>query len=134
MGRRNTLLRYIASLPATLEEIDLATYPVLPAHLVRAWRSRHFTAQLYEEPNGTRLSVQRSTESSPVRVVGRERPLSWDELMEAKRQAGFSDRWAVEIYPPDAQVINVCPMRHLWLLDTAPGYGWRGPEAFGASA
>lgn len=129
MSRRRNLLRYIASLPQELEEIDLADYAVLPAHLVRAWRSRRFTVQLYEEPNGARLSVQRSTDSDPVRVAGREKPLTWDELMEAKREAGFGDRWAVEIYPPDIQVVNVCPVRHLWLLDTAPDYGWRGPEA-----
>ena len=129
VSRRKNLLRYIASLPQELEEIDLAGYAILPAHLARAWRSRRFVVQLYEEPNGTRLSVQRSTDSDPVRVVGRERPLNWDELMDAKREAGFGDRWAVEIYPPDAQVVNVCPMRHLWLLSAPPDYGWRGPEA-----
>lgn len=121
------LRKYIRSLPATLKEVDLAGRAT-PEHLKRAWRSRHFTAQLFDEPNGLRLSVQRSEDAPPVRG-GRERPISWDELMEVKRQVGFGDRWAVEIFPPDDQVVDVAPMRHLWVLPGEPDYGWRSASA-----
>ena len=50
--------------------------------------------------------------------------ITWDELMECKRQAGHGDRWAVEVHPPDSQIVNAANMRHLWLLDEAPPYGW----------
>lgn len=47
---------------------------------------------------------------------GNPSPLSWEELQEGKRDLGFGDCLAVEIYPPDAEVVNEANIRHLWVL------------------
>ncbi len=74
---------------------------------------------LYPRANGVqRLSIRRAD--------GRE-GVTWDELMAVKAEIGLAERWAVEVYPPDADVVNVANMRHLWLLDGRPIYAWRGP-------
>lgn len=36
-------------------------------------------------------------------------------------------RWAVECYPPQRYVQNVANMRHLWILDNEPRFGWKQP-------
>lgn len=98
-----------------------------PGAPVRAWRSRNFMVQLYDLPGegALRLSIQRSLAAWPIRERNRDRrPISWEELMTIKAAVGFGDRWAVEIFPPDADAVNVADMRHLWLLEGAPAFGW----------
>jgi len=86
------------------------------------WRSREYLVQVFEPKSGG----QRITVSSTV-VCGRmwKDGISWDELMRLKRECGFGDRWAVEIYPADSDVVNVSNMRHLWILETVPTYAWQ---------
>lgn len=45
-----------------------------------------------------------------------EQNITWDELMELKRQAGYGHRLAIEFYPPDADIVNVANMRHLFII------------------
>jgi hypothetical protein len=47
----------------------------------------------------------------------------WDELMEVKTAVGFGERWAVEVFPPDAHLVNVANMRHLWITHRPP-FAW----------
>lgn len=54
--------------------------------------------------------------------------ITWDELQDLKRQAGYGEAMAVEVYPPDSEVVNVANMRHLWIVDPravpfAAGFG-----------
>ena len=97
----------------------------LPEHpTARAcWQSRDFLAVLYRDPNGhDRLSVNRVAID---RYTGRWRDgITWDELQHVKDQCGFADRWAVEVYPPTGEVVDVAAIRHLWLLDAPPPYAW----------
>lgn len=51
--------------------------------------------------------------------------ITWDELMEIKRQCGFGDRLAVEIYPPDEHIVNVANMRHLFICNEINVPWWR---------
>lgn len=99
--------------------------------LLQAWESRAFLAQLYEagQFNGLpcrRLSVCRY----PVIKGGAwegyiwEDVISWEELMEAKRQVGLGDAFALEIYPPDEDAVNLSNTRHLWLPAEALPIGW----------
>jgi len=89
----------------------------------RAWRNRHFLAQLYCEQTGyLRLTVQRCAINNDGSWVG---GITWDELMAVKSAVGLDDRWAVEVYPPALSVVNVANMRHLFLLPEAPAYAWR---------
>ena len=85
------------------------------------WVSKKYMVQVFEEPLGERLSINR------VQATGNswKEEITWDELQEIKRQVGFGPAWAVEIYPPEDQVVNVSNMRHLWVLEEAPAYGWK---------
>lgn len=52
-----------------------------------------------------------------IRVRARSKaPLSWDELQEVKREAGFGDATAIEVYPPDDEIVDEVRMRHLWVM------------------
>lgn len=87
---------------------------------VRAWRSREFAAFEYHEGNYVRISVNKSE----IDNTGNWKDgITWDDLQRVKSEIGYGDRLAVEIYPPDADVVNVANMRHLWLVDWLP-FGW----------
>ena len=86
-----------------------------------AWRSRHFALMVYPEPNNIeRLSICRA-------AIDGDRwadKITWDELMELKRQCGRGDKCAVEIFPQDSEIVNVANMRHLWVLPYSPPFMW----------
>ncbi len=91
--------------------------------LLAAWRNRHFLAQIYREASGSlRITVQRCSINKDGSWVD---GITWDELMKVKSGIGFGDRWAVEVYPPPSEVVNVANMRHLFLLSEPPPYAWR---------
>lgn len=112
--------------PAALAAVPWQEWP--PAHLVEArrlkvLRSRDFLVQIYEEPAAMlRMSVNRTAWCE--RSSSWREDISWDDLQRLKREAGYADRWAVEIYPADRAVVNVANMRHLWLLTEPPAYAW----------
>lgn len=87
------------------------------------WRSRDFLVQAYFDNMHDRLSISRTDwdENAQRWKEG----ISWDEIQRLKAEAGFGERYAVEVYPADADVINVANMRHIWLLPAPPPYAWR---------
>lgn len=91
---------------------------------IRVWVSKHFLVQLFAEANDVlRLSINRCR----VNRLGGGwlENISWDELQAIKRDVGFYDRDAVEVYPSDQDVVNVANMRHLWLLPDPLPFAWR---------
>lgn len=95
-----------------------------PPGVIEVWRNRDFMAQVYApKDGGQRISVSRTMidKWSGEWLEG----ITWDQLQAVKQGVGFKDRWAVEIYPPNDEVVNVAAMRHLWLLDEAPAFAWR---------
>lgn len=42
--------------------------------------------------------------------------LTWNELQEVKRDAGYEDRTAIEVYPRHDEIVNCANIRHLWVL------------------
>lgn len=88
----------------------------------KVWRSQAFLVQLFKEGPHYRLSVNRCGINSDGSWKG---DIRWDELMECKRQCGYGDHWAIEVYPPDEHVVNVANIRHLWLAEQPPPYAWR---------
>lgn len=90
---------------------------------IDVWISREALVQVFNEANGVqRLSIN----STSVQPNGQwKEGFTWDELQDIKRQVGRGDRWAVEIYPSDQEIVNVANMRHLWLLPEPPSFGWR---------
>lgn len=80
--------------------------------------------QAFDEGNAIRLSVNRTTLGDNGRWVEN---ITWDELQELKRQCGFGDWYAIEVYPRDKDVVNVANMRHLWVLQESLNVGWVKP-------
>ncbi len=76
---------------------------------------------LFDEDGKKRLSVNRTVLTDDGQYQD---GITWDELNRVKAEAGFADAWAIEIYPPTDDVVNVANMRHLWILDEAPIQAW----------
>lgn len=117
--------------PEILTEIPRAAWPLSQTRQTHVWHSRKFLVQMFEEEpfqgvETRRISVCRAT----LLECGRwEENLTWDELMQVKREIGFGEWYAVEIFPRDRDVVNVANMRHLWLLGSPLALGWfRGTE------
>lgn len=90
---------------------------------VKVWKSSEFLAVLYNELGMLRLSVNRA-----YMVEGSSRwddGITWDELMFVKRQCGLHESWAVEVFPPCSEVVDVANMRHLWILPSPPSFAWK---------
>jgi hypothetical protein len=87
------------------------------------YRSKNFLVQIFDEPKygSVRLSVCRTR---LTRDGLWEDGITWDELMQIKREVGMADRCAVEVYPADANIVNVANMRHLWILREGMVFGW----------
>lgn len=107
---------------STLQRIDL---PInAPADVVELWRSARFLVQVYRPEKGAqRISVNRTAIDT---VTGRWLDgISWEDLQRIKREIGRGELDAVEIYPPDTDMVNVANMRHLWILEYSLPYAWR---------
>jgi hypothetical protein len=101
--------------PVELKEWPREEWPVPNDRVQRVWRSRGFLVQGYVEPDPViiRLSILRAALD---KSGGWQQEISWEELQRLKREAGFGDFEAVEVFPPDRDVVNVANIRHLWIL------------------
>lgn len=110
-----------AKRPEHLVKLERAEWPVPKTEAdekkmpLEIWRSRCFLVQVFATPtNGIeRLSVNRTTLAPNGRWSDN---ISWDELQQIKKEVGRGEFDAVELYPPDDDVVNVANMRHLWVL------------------
>lgn len=111
--------------PAALRSVPPHEWPAYrPEGLTAVWRSREFLVQVFTHERAFRLSVCRTQVTGDRWTDG----ISWDDLQRVKHECGLGDRCAVELYPPDNEVVNDANMRHLWLVD-APPFMWRnGPS------
>ena len=120
--QRRQLARENARQPERMTRVPRRDWPAAtPPGIVDVWRSREFLAQLCGHEALPRLSVARTSLTGDRWTDG----ITWDELQRVKRECGFGARWAVECYPADGDVVDVANMRHLWLLDEPPAFGWR---------
>lgn len=95
---------------------------------IEVWESREFLAQLFAVGHTSegrapslRLTVCRVT----YLANGRQRDgITWEDLQRVKRDVGRGEQYAVEVYPRDADLVNVANMRHLWLFDEPLDCGW----------
>lgn len=89
-----------------------------------AWRSREFLVVEYKEPCGAiRISVNRTSLSQDGTTWAE--VISWDDLMQIKREIGYADKCAVEVLPPDSLIVNVANMRHFFIMDEIPQFVWK---------
>lgn len=115
-----------AKYPAHLVDVPRCEWPDNPPpKLLRALRSRTYMVQVFNEGHAgvlVRLSVNR-TAIEPK--GGWLQDIPWEDLQRLKREAGYGDFDAAEVYPRDADVVNVANMRHLWVLAQPLQFAWR---------
>jgi hypothetical protein len=86
------------------------------------WHGTKFLVQVFDEAGGTeRVSVNRVNILPNGRFAD---DISWDELQAIKLAIGRGDRFAIEIYPRECDVVDVANMRHLWVLNKPLPIGW----------
>jgi hypothetical protein len=111
--------------PPTLEEVKPYLLPDVQVSKkpIRVLRSRTHLAQIFDEGNGIlRMTINRAWVADDGNWA---EEIEWETLMRLKREAGYGDLDAVEIYPADKDVVNVAAMRHLWILPEPIPYAWR---------
>lgn len=88
---------------------------------LKVFRSSEFLVQVFSEPSGfIRISVNCVAQRHGVWKDG----ITWDQLREIKKAIGYGDLCAVELYPPEKDVVNVANFRHLFILQSAPPFMW----------
>lgn len=111
---------------AEFKAFNLDEVPMIP-NLAAVWRNNRFLVQMFTPAGGgQRLSINRTMVDDRTGdwIDG----ITWDEIQTIKHQLGFGERTAIEIYPPDEDLVNVASIRHIWLVDKAPAFLWKkGP-------
>jgi hypothetical protein len=113
-------------LPDVLTLLPADNLPHTAHDPVLVFQSNKYLVQVYEEytfeyPDLKRLSICRVKLGKGGRWQD---GLTWDELQEIKRQCGYGDWWAIEVYPRDKDVVNVANLRHLWIMPEPLPIGW----------
>lgn len=120
--QRRALEKANAAFPARLVPVLPEEWPSHPPRLIQVWRSSKFLVQVFDEPGGMlRLSICRTVHNGDSWVD----QITWDELMQVKRECDLADRDAVEIFPADRDIVNVANMRHLWVTAHPVAFAWR---------
>ncbi len=125
--QRRQLEKDNAKYPEHLVEVPAEEWDHLKAqqpNRMRVWRSRSFLVQAFYESNTMlRLSINRTSMGNNGRW---EENITWDDLQRLKRETGYGNHDAAEVYPRDSNVVNVANMRHLWVwLDGSMDFGWK---------
>jgi len=112
--------------PAQLKPVPREDWPTgarFTCTRINLLRSKEFAVQVIQEANGVvRLTVNRSELDNEG---GWKEGITWDELQRLKNEAGYGAQQAVEIYPPESDVVNVANMRHLWILPEPLPFAWK---------
>ena len=88
---------------------------------IKVYKNDEFLVQVFKlDGEPTRLTVNRVKHKNGKWLDG----ITWDQLMHVKRLVGYADKCAIEIYPPDQDIVNVANMRHLWVVDM-PDFAWK---------
>ena len=93
----------------------------------KVWVNNQYLVQEFKEGRNTRLSINR-TQLQPDGHWKQE--ISWDDIQSIKNQLGYGNRYAIEIYPREQDVVNVANMRHLWVLCTPLKIGWFSKSSY----
>ncbi len=110
--------------PKVMMEVPRSQWPPCSvAHIPhKVWRSREFLCQEFHNDDGTiRLSFCRTELDDSG---GWKEGFDWETLQRLKRECGYGERDAVEIFPADKYIVNVANMRHLWIVPEIP-FKWK---------
>lgn len=97
-------------------------HPDAPPGLARAYRNAVYSVQVYRHDTEwgvvDHLMVRRH-DDTPVR--------SWADMQRIKNEVAGAGRTAIEVFPPDAELVDQANMYHLWILPE----GFRLPFGLG---
>lgn len=125
LAQRRAMAKENANWPHQLKPIPREMWPSQRPDVLEVWRSRGFLVQIYTEKAGhIRMSVNRTMHTGDNWVAG----ITWDELMQLKRECGRGDLDALELFPADADVVNVANIRHLFFPPEPVAFKWEGDE------
>lgn len=102
------------------KEVSKSEWPQSNPLPTKVYLNSDFLVQVFDETETTRLSVNRTKRNAKGDWKD---SISWDELMTIKNSIGYGGKWAVEIYPPNSDIVNVANIRHLWICDQLP-FAW----------
>jgi hypothetical protein len=92
---------------------------------LKCWQSRKYLVQLFEVEGNSQATYRMTICRVTLNIDGRfDDGLSWEDLQDVKREVGFGDSYAVEVFPRDRDIVNVANMRHLWICENPPDIGW----------
>jgi len=98
----------------------------LASGLAAVWRSRGYLVQVFNEDDADSVLVRLSIIRTGIQSDGGwVQDIPWEDLQRLKREAGYGDFDAVEVFPRDADVVNVANIRHLWILRGPLPFAWR---------
>lgn len=111
---------------SSLTEVPESEWPQVETNerRIKVWVSHNFLVQAFLEHHDSgilRLSVNRVKITKSGAWKDR---ITWDELQAIKREVGYGDYYAVEVYPRDRDIVNVANMRHLWVMPEPLPLGW----------
>lgn len=120
--QRRLLEKQNAKQSAYLARVPRADWPYELENLTEVWRSKRFLVQVLSEAGGMeRMSVCRTSSNGSQW----DDQITWEELMQCKREIGRAQRDALEVYPADKDIVNVANMRHLWIPVEPVQFAWR---------
>uniref|UniRef100_A5W812 DUF7694 domain-containing protein n=1 Tax=Pseudomonas putida (strain ATCC 700007 / DSM 6899 / JCM 31910 / BCRC 17059 / LMG 24140 / F1) TaxID=351746 RepID=A5W812_PSEP1 len=125
-SQRRLLAKQNAKEPAALRRVPPEDWPeARPPGLIEVWRSKSFLVQVFAEADGyQRMSICRTAHDGSTWVD----QVTWDELMQLKRECGRGDLDAVEVFPADRDIVNVASMRHLFFPPESLTFKWSAPR------
>jgi hypothetical protein len=111
------------------EEIPSENLPKLQYNPfpLKVFKNPHFLVQLYKDGNFSRLSINRCQHINGKWLD----KITWDDLQEIKNNLGFHQSWCMECFPPMDCLVNVVNIRHLFVLNEAPQFGFFSKEIHG---
>lgn len=128
-AQKRQLARDNAARGRELQDVPQCEWPAYrnATRPLRVLRSSEYLVQIY---NVGRLGVVCRITVCRTSVRGDRwaDQISWDELQRIKGACGYGAHDAVEVYPPDVDVVNVANMRHLWVLAQPLLFAWRARE------
>ena len=106
-----------------LQKVPESEWPThcFDPYRIEVWKSRRHLVQVFSESSEIlRVSVNTVVAGKADKWVD---GITWEELMEIKRQIGRGHEYAVEVLPRDKDIVNVANIRHFWILPE-PVCGW----------
>lgn len=123
-AQRRIMAKENAKWPLQLKQIPRDLWPShRDPDLLEVWRSRGFLVQIAAEKHGHfRLSACRTVHGGDSWLAA----ITWDELMQLKRECGRGEQDALELFPADSDVVNVANFRHLFFPPEPVVFKWTG--------